>query len=153
MFSHPFSPRRGWWFRPSDFALAPWRGCAPFFALREVGRIRPAAAPFGHVRARRMREAVLWRMRAEGPTCFSARRRPGVWRAFRVSALQGQQEHKVCVAFALSGRIRNAARPVPACGGVHGQDMPFPPLWGVFGMSPPVRACAEGNPVIRSLGH
>ena len=51
-----------------------------------------------------MREAVLWRMRAEGPTCFSARCRPGVWRAFWVSALQGQQEHEACVAKGLEWR-------------------------------------------------
>ena len=49
-------------------------------------------------------EAVFGRMRAEGPTCFSARGIAGYGVCFRVSDLQGQQKHKVCVSFALSER-------------------------------------------------
>ena len=76
----------------------------PFFHLRRF--ILRMPSPVQHVWAGLIGcvEAVFGRMRAEGPTCFSARGIAGYGVCFRVSDLQGQQKHKVCVSFALSER-------------------------------------------------
>ena len=83
-------------------------GMCPFFlsCWRGVSGVGLPARLAGGMCACGSMGCVGWCLkRAEGPTCFSARgvARP-FWRVFRVSALQGQQERKVCVSFALSGR-------------------------------------------------
>ena len=108
-------------------------GMCPFFlsCWRGVSGVGLPARLAGGMCACGSMGCVGWCLkRAEGPTCFSAW---GMAHVFRVSALQGQQEHKVCVSFALSEREFDVWLFPPG-------RLPWAekllPFQGVFGMPP-----------------